>query len=110
VEGASKIKSQISKARKALKAKKPNAEKATKTLAAAEEEYLSELQWREQAQAAIGTEIATYEETIRSTIGIRQQQKLSKDQALYVASCDAGQSRLAPYEMHVAMLAVHACL
>jgi len=89
VEGASKIKSQISKARKALKAKKPNPEKASKALVAAEEEYQTELQWREQATAAIGPQITEYEETIRSTIGIRQQQKLSKDQALYVAACDA---------------------
>ena len=90
VEGASKIKSQLSKARKALKAKKPSAEKAHTALLAAQAEYESELQWREEAQASLGQQIADYEQTIRSTIGIRQQSKLSKEQALYVASCDAG--------------------
>ena len=90
VEGASKIKSAISKARKSLKAKKPSKEKALKALADAEEEYQSELQWRKQAQTTIGTQISSYEESMRSTIGIRQQSKLTKDQALYVAACDAG--------------------
>ena len=90
VEGASKIKSAISKARKSLKAKKPSKEKALKALADAEEEYQSELEWRKQAQTTIGTQISSYEESMRSTIGIRQQSKLTKDQALYVAACDAG--------------------
>lgn len=90
VEGAAKIKSEISKARKALKAKKPSKDKALKALAKAEAEYESELQWREQAQAAVGSQIEQYEATIRSTIGVRQQSRLSKDQALYVAACDAG--------------------
>lgn len=90
VEGASKIKSHISKARKALKAKKPSVEKALKSMSKAEEEFQSEMDWREQAQTAVGPQITKYEETIRSTIGVRQQSRLTKDQALYVAACDAG--------------------
>ncbi len=90
VEGASKIKSHIAKARKALKAKKPKPEKAIDALEKAQQEYQSEIQWREKAQAAFGSQIAEYEETIRGTIGVRQQSKLTKDQALYVAACDAG--------------------
>lgn len=90
VEGASKIKSEISKARKALRAKKPDREKAVEAILAAEEEYQSEVQWREQAQAEIGSQVAEYEATIRSSIGVRQQTRLTKDQALYVAACDAG--------------------
>jgi len=90
VEGASKIRSAISAARKALRAKTPSKEKALEELAEAEQEFESEIQWREQAITAIGPQIAAYEETIRSTIGIRQQSRLAKDQALYVAACDAG--------------------
>jgi len=89
VEGASKIKSEISKARKALRAKKPDPAKAAEALVKAQQEYDSELDWRNNAQASVGTQIAEYEKTIRSTIGIRQQSKLEKDQALYVAACDA---------------------
>ena len=90
VEGASEIRSQISKARKALRAKKPDPEKAINALAAAEEEFQSEIAWREQAAGAIGPQIADYENTISSNIGIRQQSQLTKKQALGVAACDAG--------------------
>ncbi len=90
VEGASAIRSEISKARKALRAKKPDPAKAILALEKAENEYQSEMKWREQAQTAIGSQVASYEETIRNTIGIRQQSKLAKEQALYVAACDAG--------------------
>lgn len=89
VEGADKIKSAVSKARKALKAKKPNVEKALDALSSADQEYTNQIQWRSAANAALSTQIAEYEETIRSTIGIRQQSQLNRKQALYVAACDA---------------------
>ena len=90
VEGASKIRSAISKARKALRAKNPSTEKAIDALADAEEEFQSEITWREQASDAIGPQIADYESKISSNIGIRQQSQLTKKQALGVAACDAG--------------------
>ena len=89
VEGASPIKSEISKARKAVKAKKPNKEKALEALAKAQQEYDDQMQWRTEADNSLAAPVAEYEEAIRSTIGIRQQSRLSKDQALYVAACDA---------------------
>jgi len=89
VEGASKIKSAISKARKALKAKKPSLEKAEKALADAQQEYDTQMQWRMEAAEKLASPVADYERSIRSTIGIRQQSKLTKPQALYIAACDA---------------------
>ena len=89
VEGASDIKSAISKARKAVKAKKPSLEKAIKSLDKAQIEYDEQMQWRAAAATALTEPVAQYESTIRSTIGIRQQSRLSKKQALYVAACDA---------------------
>ncbi len=89
VEGASDIKSEISKARKAVKAKKPSVEKALKALDKAQIEYDEQMQWRDAAANSLAAPVAEYESTIRSTIGIRQQTRLSKDQALYVAACDA---------------------
>ena len=47
------------------------------------------MQWRTEADNSLAAPVAEYEEAIRSTIGIRQQSRLSKDQALYVAACDA---------------------
>ena len=90
IEGASKIKSEVSKARSAIKAKKPNPEKAIKALDKAQELYDEQKAWRTEATATLAQPIAEYEQTIRSTIGIRQQSKLTKKQALYVARCDAG--------------------
>jgi len=90
IEGASKIKSEVSKARKALKAKKPNPEKAIKALDKAQKLYDEQKGWRSAATAALAQPIAEYEQSIRSSIGIRQQSKLTKSQALFVARCDAG--------------------
>ncbi len=89
IEGAKKISSEISKARKAVKAKKPSTEKALKALEKAQTEYDDQMQWRAQAATTLSAPIAEYEQAIRSTIGIRQQSKLSRQQALYVAACDA---------------------
>ncbi len=90
IEGASKIKSEVSKARKALKAKKPNPDKALKALDKAQKLYDEQKDWRREATTALAQPIATYEESIRSSIGIRQQSKLTRKQALFVAKCDAG--------------------
>jgi len=89
IEGTSKIKSPLSKARKALKAKKPSMEKALKQLDKAQEEYESELQWRMVAESELAPGLNEYEQAIRSTMGARQQDKMSREQALHVASCDA---------------------
>ncbi len=89
VDGADKIKSEISKARKAVRAKKPSIEKAIKALDKAQNEYNEQIQWRDAAASSLAAPVAEYESTIRSTIGVRQQSRLSKKQALYVAACDA---------------------
>ena len=90
IRGASKIKSEISKARKVLRSKKPSVEKALTALAKAQNEYDEQMVWRAQAAEQLAQPIADYEAAIRSTIGVRQQSKLTREQALYVASCDAG--------------------
>jgi len=59
-------------------------------VAAAQQEYDEQMQWRGAAESEIASSIAQYESTIRTTIGARQQSKLSREQALYVAACDAG--------------------
>lgn len=89
IEGASKIKSAVSKARSALKKKTPNQESALKSIDKAIELYNEEMQWRADAQQALGPQLVEYEQSMRGTIGIRQQRRLSHDQALFVASCNS---------------------
>ncbi|WP_350334730.1 TRAP transporter large permease subunit [Coralliovum pocilloporae] len=87
VEGTSDIKSALSKARRAVRARKPDQEKAVKEFDKALKLYAEQLDWRGKAEADIAPGLRQYEAAIRETIGIRQQQKMTKDQALYVAAC-----------------------
>ena len=89
IPGASSIKSAVSKARSALKAKTPKKDKAIASMDKAITEYEEQLQWRSVAEQALGLEISQYEKSLSSTIGIRQQDRLSREQALYVAGCSA---------------------
>ena len=89
IEGASKIKSAVSKARSSLKKKKPNAEAALKSIDKAIGIQQEELEWRIKAENAVGPQLKEYEKQMRGTIGIRQQERLSRDQALFVASCNS---------------------
>jgi hypothetical protein len=89
IEGASKIKSAVSKARSALRKKKPNPEAAMKSIDKAMAEYEKEMQWRDTAESAISDDLAAYEELMRNSIGVRQQDKLNREQALFVASCSS---------------------
>jgi hypothetical protein len=89
VAGAEKIKSAISKARRALKSRNPSKEKAQKQLDKAIKLYSEQVEWRTDAAVNILPKLITYEDLMRETIGIRDQAKLTKQQALFVAKCQA---------------------
>ena len=89
VEGASDIRSAISKAASAMKKKTPKPDDALEAINAAQETYDSEMQWRDAAEKAIGSTLYEYEEQMRGTIGIRQQENLNREQALEIAACSA---------------------
>lgn len=90
MEGASKVKSGLGKVRRALKRKKPDIEKALKEFDRAEKEYNKQVEWRTQAQGDFTTGVATYLDALRGTVGMRQQQKMTRDQGLFIASCQSG--------------------
>lgn len=94
VDGTSKIKSALSKARKQLKSRKPNVEKALAELQKAREIYDAELVWREAAAKELAAPLQVYEASIRYSIGTRSQRKLNPEQALYIASCKSGHKDL----------------
>ena len=89
VAGAEKIKSAISKARRALKSRNPSKEKAQKQIDKAIKLYSEQVEWRTDAAVSILPKLITYEDLMRETIGIRDQAKLTKQQALFVAKCQA---------------------
>ena len=90
VDGTSKIRSQLSKARKAIKAKKASPEKATKALDKAVELFDEDVAWRSRAAKQLRPGMDAYNASIRDTIGLRQLSRLPERQSLYIASCNSG--------------------
>ncbi len=90
VEGAGDVKSALSKARRFLKDKrKPNREKALKEYDKALTAYEEQVAWRASADAALRPHLSAYLDGIRGTLGLRQQERLTRQQGLYMASCNA---------------------
>ena len=89
VAGARDIKKLLSKARRALKGKNPDPEKAAEFLAKATAAFDADLAWRQRAEAGLAAGLAAYDAAIRDTIGLRGQRKLPTEQALYVAACSS---------------------
>ena len=87
IKGASSIKSKISKARRALKGKKPNPEKALQQWQLGMSVYYQEIEWRQRAVKELAQPLANYEMLLKDSIGLRMQKKLNKDHALAVSAC-----------------------
>lgn len=89
VPGTREIQKPLADARRAMRGDKPDVEKSLKALADAQAAYDNDIAWRKKAAAELSAGLAEYEQTIRMNIGLRQQPKLSKEQALDVAACMA---------------------
>lgn len=89
VDGTGRIKSQLTKARRALGGRKPDQDKAVKALAKAKQLYEDENVWRSRASSDLLPGLQAYETAIRNTIGLRLQSRLPKEQALAIAACNA---------------------
>ena len=90
VEGAGDIRSALTAARRAIKARTPDPEGMAKELAEAVALFEADLAWRREAQAKLLPGLDAYDAAIRDTIGLRGQPRLPREQALYVAACSAG--------------------
>jgi tripartite ATP-independent transporter DctM subunit len=97
VPGARKIKSQLNKARRALRGKKPSRDKAIKALNKAKRLHRDEVAWRTQASSGLLPGLQAYETAIRNTIGLRLQSRLPKAQALDIAACNADHRDISLY-------------
>ena len=89
VPGTREIQKPLADARRAMRGDKPDVEKSLKALADAQAAYDKDIAWRKKAAAELSAGLAEYEQAIRMNIGLRLQPKLSKEQALDVASCMA---------------------
>jgi tripartite ATP-independent transporter DctM subunit len=87
VDGTSDIRKGLTGARKIMRSKSPDQDKAIaevdKSLAALAED----LTWRRKGEAELLPALNTYDEAIRYTIGLRSQPRLPKKMALDVAAC-----------------------
>ncbi|MCP4187766.1 MAG: TRAP transporter large permease subunit [Gammaproteobacteria bacterium] len=82
-----RIKSRLSKARRALRGNSPKPDKAIEMVMQAVDQLKLEITWRNRAAAELSTDLEVFDQTIASTIGMRMQERLSTDQAESIASC-----------------------
>ena len=79
----------LAKARRALKKAETDRTKPLEEYEDAISEFEAQQAWRGPAAAALKSEIESYLAAIRETLGARMQQRLSRDQALFVAACSS---------------------
>ncbi len=89
IEGADEIRSAIRKARSAMRKKTPKLDDALEAMDDAAQKYESQMTWRTDARIALFDDLSDYENVMKDTIGIRQQDRLSREQALSVAECSS---------------------
>ena len=89
IEGADDIKSALSKARRALRSKTPDKDKVLGEIDKVLEAYAKQSEWRKAADSSLKSGVGQYIQAMAPTIGIRAQNKLTRDQALYVAACSS---------------------
>ncbi len=89
VAGAGDIRSLLSDARRKIDARTPDVDEALENIAEAQAILTAEVAWRSRAEDDLLPGLRTYDEGIQDTIGLRQQPRLPREQALFVASCSA---------------------
>jgi tripartite ATP-independent transporter DctM subunit len=89
VEGTRAITRHLNRARRALRGRSPDPNEAREELAKALAEHDSDIAWRSRAARDLNPGLDAYDGVIRGTIGLRQLDKLPREQALYVAACQS---------------------
>ncbi|HCH31954.1 MAG TPA: C4-dicarboxylate ABC transporter permease [Oceanospirillaceae bacterium] len=85
--GVSSVKSKLSKARRALKGSKYNLEKSKDYHSQAMALLTAEITWRQTALTQLAPALATYDDAIKQSIGLRLQERMSHDVATTVSAC-----------------------
>jgi chromosome segregation ATPase len=89
VEGAREIRGLVADARRDVDSRSPDYDAAADYLDEAVALFESQLDWRRRAQEELLPGLRAYEEAIDDTIGLRQQPRMPREVALFVASCEA---------------------
>ena len=89
INGADLIKEKLTKSRRALKKDDADINKINNLIDEANEIYIFEKIWREKAKKDLLPELIKFDESIKDTIGLRLQEKLTKKQAKFIAACRA---------------------
>ncbi len=89
IAGAEKVRSELSKARRALTGREPDKDASLKALDATLRAYESELAWRKKAEQSVLPGLRAYEMAIHDTIGLRKQEKLPSYVVPAIAGCKA---------------------
>ncbi len=97
VAGVSKIKTLLSKSRRALKKGEDQREKAIGLYQQASALYEQDIAWRTAAEISVLPELSAFTRGLSETVGLRSQKKLTIDQAKYVARCQAGHEDISVY-------------
>ena len=89
VAGAGLIRNNISRARRLLKKQIPKKEKAFNELDKALITFQKEIEWRKVAKNNLLEKLTDYQAAISYNIGLRQQERLTTEQAKEVAICQS---------------------
>ena len=87
VEGTRDIRKGLTDARKVMRSKSPDPDKAIADIDKSLADLAEDLAWRKKAQADLLPQLEAYDDAIKYNIGLRGQPRLPKDIALDVASC-----------------------
>ncbi len=82
-----RITSKLSRAKRALRGVTPDKADAVAQVNLAIEALRAEIEWRQRAARDLRDELESYNKTIRLTIGMRMQERLTDDQAESIADC-----------------------
>ena len=82
-----RIKSKLSKARRALRGNSPEPDKAIVKVEEALDQLKSEILWHNRGAEELSIELNSFDNAIAKTIGMRMQERLSREQAESIASC-----------------------
>ena len=94
IEGSDDVKKALGNVKKSLDKRKQDREKALKDFEKVMTAYEGQKEWRALAETQVRGDLSAYLDGIRGTIGARAQDRLTRDQALYLASCTANHKDL----------------